>query len=252
MACYIIADLHLQASRPELLQAFRDFVSALKHGDRLYILGDLFNFFIGLDPEDRAQEVVQEVLKQAQERGVESFFVHGNRDFLLNAKDADHLNMQLLPDNFVLKIGPHHILLTHGDDFCSNDLEYQRYKRKVSNKCLQWLFLRLPLKKRRKIGNSIRMRSQDMVRPPHLRELYGVVEKTVDQICARCAAANKAPCIDYVIHGHIHELGEHIRESSSPKARLVLGAWGEHLSYCYIGDDGVPSLREEKLPAQSQ
>lgn len=254
MACYIIADLHLQASRPELLQAFSSFVAALKAGDRLYILGDLFNFFIGLDPQDEAQLVVRQVLGQAQERGVASFFVHGNRDFLLTSREAHSLHMTLLPDTWVLSQNGINILLTHGDDFCSNDLAYQRYKRKVSNRCLQFLFRLLPLWKRRQIGHSIRMRSQDMVRSPEERELYGVVPATVAEICAHYVeqhAATLSPQrIDYVVHGHIHEFGRHEGECKDLKARLVLGAWGNMLSYCYVGDGGVPILREEPLPSE--
>lgn len=252
MACYIIADLHLQGSSPELLQAFRAFVATLGRGDCLYILGDLFNFFIGLDPKDEAQALVREVLGEAKARGVQSFFAHGNRDFLLREKDALSLNMALLPDTSVLTVGSHHILLTHGDDFCTNDLAYQRYKRKVSNKCLQWLFFRLPLWKRREIGNNIRKRSQETVRSPQMRELYGVVPKSVGEICASTARELQlSSAIDYVVHGHIHELGEHHGECPELKARLVLGAWGKTLSYCYIGDDGVPQLREEII-AQSR
>lgn len=246
MACYIIADLHLQASRPELLQAFRAFTQTLHTGDRLYILGDLFNVFVGLDPQDKAQASVRATLTQAQQRGITSFFIHGNRDFLVSAREAKKLACTLLPNNFVLAYQGLNILLTHGDDLCSNDESYQRYKRKVSNRYLQCLFRLLPLSRRRKIGNALRERSQEMVREKEgVNNLYGVVISTLGEVCQRYAQQGQA--LDYVVHGHIHEFGYHQDECAGLKARLVLGAWGHMLSYCSIDEQGAPQLREEPL-----
>lgn len=246
MACYIIADLHLQASKPELLRAFCAFTEALHAGDHLYILGDLFNVFVGIDPQDQAQNFVRTILAQAQQRGVESFFIHGNRDFLVSVREAKNFACTLLPDNFVLSYQGLNILLTHGDDLCSNDKAYQRYKRKVSNRYLQFLFRMLPLSYRRRIGNSLRERSQEMVREKgDANNPYSVVTNTLIDLCA--CYAQQGRTIDYIVHGHVHEFGQHLDECTGLKARFVLGAWGQMLSYCYINEQGVLHLREEPL-----
>ncbi len=246
-ASYIIADLHLQEQNPELLQAFRDFVGRLHAGDNLYILGDLFNFFVGLDPQDVAQQVVRDTLHQAKMRGVTCFFQHGNRDFLLTAAEAQALNMTLLPDLTVRRIAGLNVLLAHGDDFCSNDASYQRYKRKVSLPCLQGLFRCLPLACRRRIGHNIRNRSEAENFVGRDPAIYGVVVDTVAHYCKLLQKSDDAP-VDVVVHGHIHALGQFKSEAGFRFSRYVLGAWGRSLSFCLIDAQRQVSLVEEKLP----
>ena len=201
MACYVIADLHLDVTRPELTQALRTFVASLKPQDELYIIGDLFNFFVGLDPEDIAQQA----------------------------------NLTLLPKLYYLERFSQRLLLTHGDIFCSNDLKYQAYQRKVNNKLLQWLFRRLPLSRRRAIGAKIRQQSASSVR--YQSEIYGVVTQTVAQYCHN---------VDLLVHGHIHVLGTYHNEVPGLKARYVLGAWGQNLSYFKLDEQGA-TLYEQPL-----
>ncbi len=246
-ASYIIADLHLQEQNPELLQAFRDFVGRLHAGDNLYILGDLFNFFVGLDPQDVAQQVVRDTLHQAKMRGVTCFFQHGNRDFLLTAAEAQALNMTLLPDLTVRRIAGLNVLLAHGDDFCSNDASYQRYKRKVSLPWLQGLFRCLPLACRRRIGHNIRNRSEAENFVGRDPAIYGVVVDTVAHYCKILQKSDDAP-VDVVVHGHIHALGQFKSEAGFRFSRYVLGAWGRSLSFCLIDAQRQVSLVEEKLP----
>ena len=179
MACYVIADLHLDVRRPELTQALRTFVASLKPQDELYIIGDLFNFFVGLDPDDSAQQAVAEIMGAARQNGVACYFIHGNRDFLITKREAWQLNLTLLPKLYYLERFGQRLLLTHGDIFCSNDLKYQAYQRKVNNKLLQWLFRRLPLSRRRAIGAKIREQSAGSAR--YQSEISGVVTQTVAQ-----------------------------------------------------------------------
>lgn len=228
MACYVIADLHLDVTRPELTQALRTFVASLKPQDELYIIGDLFNFFVGLDPEDVAQQAVAEMMGKARNNGVACYFIHGNRDFLLSKREAQLLNLTLLPKLYYLERYGQRLLLTHGDIFCSNDLKYQAYQRKVNNKLLQWLFRRLPLRRRRAIGAKIRQQSASSTR--YQSEIYGVVTQTVAQYCHN---------VDLLVHGHIHVLGTYHDEVPGLKARYVLGAWGQNLSYFKLDEQGA-------------
>lgn len=268
MALFVIADLHLSKQVPILNQAFENFVAKLQSGDELYILGDLFNFFVGLDSHDEAQSVVKNALAKAKERGVRAFLIHGNRDFLMSSKEASFLNMTLLEDNYLIKLkdqDAHYMMLCHGDMLCTNDHDYQRYARTVNNKCLQSLFRLLPLFIRRKIG--ARIRSSSMAQESNYRrrdpKIYGVVPKSVDEELVKLLpikhehnttahhiddGANKTnePRI-IVVHGHIHVFAAINNESSIYKTRYVLGSWGSYFSYFKVADHGECTLVEVPL-----
>ena len=239
MACYVIADLHLDATRPELSAALERWVAGLAAGDELYIIGDLFNFFVGLDPQDGAQQAVARIMGAARTRGLACYFIHGNRDFLVNQREAAALGLTLLPDLYYLERYGYKLLLTHGDIFCSNDLKYQAYQRKVNNKCLQWLFRRLPLAQRRAIGAQIRRRSAQENQVRRDSAIYGVVPATVGTYCV-----GHEPLT--VVHGHIHVLGQHYDAVPGLAARYVLGAWGHELSYFQLDELG-PRLKTQAL-----
>lgn len=110
MAWYAISDLHLSSKVARLNEGFTRFVASLSKGDRLYILGDLFNFFVGLDLEDEGQKVVHGALADAKERGVKCFFIIGNRDFLVNKKEAASFNMELLSPETAITITKEDVL----------------------------------------------------------------------------------------------------------------------------------------------
>lgn len=236
MACYVIADLHLDARCPQLIAALGSFVARLKAEDELYILGDLFNFFVGLDLQDKAQAEVAKIMAEARARGIACYFIHGNRDFLVSAREAKKLGFTLLPDLYYLERYGQRLLFTHGDIFCSNDLRYQAYQRKVKNKFLQWLFRRLPLSRRRAIGARIRSESAKANSFRYQSEIYGVVSSTVAQYCAN---------VQLLVHGHIHVLATY-QDEAPGLTRYVLGAWGQNLSYFKLDAEGA-GLYEEAL-----
>lgn len=234
MAMYVIADLHLHPQGKSLQQAFYAFVSKLHAEDELYILGDLFNFFVGLDKHNAAQWLVKDTLAEAKNLGVKAYFVRGNRDFLMTAKDAAWLNMELLPDVVLRTFGPEHVpvLLSHGDIFCTNDLGYMRYFKQVHNPCLQGIFRTLPLFIRRKIANSIREQSAQADRSLKGHDFYGVVDKTMDEYTHKlCVAQGHCSLpIPVLVHGHIHEFGQHTG-LKNVQQRYVVGSWGDKFSY---------------------
>lgn len=256
MSAYVIADLHLSTSTPELLSGFAAFVNTLQPGDELYILGDLFNFFVGLDKYNNAQKLVSYVLKEAALRSITAYFIKGNRDFLMNAAEAKSLGLILLDDIALVKIANKSILLSHGDLFCTNDEGYKRYYRLVNNKILQRLFKLLPMCLRRKIATRIRQQSKES--HFHRRDplIYGVVPNSVASK-AQELLANKAQQdpqnwqgftkVDYVVHGHIHEFKAFHNESAMVDTRYVLGAWGNKFSYWAIDQDGNVSFSEQDL-----
>lgn len=234
MAMYVIADLHLHPQGESLQRAFHAFVSKLHAGDELYILGDLFNFFVGLDKHNAAQILVRNTLAEAKAQGIKSYFIRGNRDFLMTAKEAAWLNMELLPDVILRTFGAQHytVLLSHGDVFCTNDLDYMRYFKQVHNPVLQCLFRALPMWIRRKIASSIREQSRQTERSIKGREFYGVVASTMDEY-AKSLSDKVSGCklpVAVLVHGHIHEFGQHT-DLEQVQERYVVGDWGKNFSY---------------------
>ena len=116
MAVYFIADLHLAPDTPELLALFTDFTGMLKSGDSLYILGDLFGYYIGIDPDNIAQLRVKKQIGILNKQNIPVYFIQGNRDFLLSKNDAEYFGFKLLPQRTVICISGKKCLLLHGDE----------------------------------------------------------------------------------------------------------------------------------------
>lgn len=240
MSVYVIADLHLSNGTPKLVAAFTSFVNKLKSGDELYIIGDLFNFFVGLDNINLAQKKVADELKKAKQRGISSYFIKGNRDFLITSKEASLLGMELLDDIAIIDRYGMRILLSHGDLFCTNDLQYQKYYRFVNNKCLQLLFRMLPMAIRRNIASRIRQQSKES--HYHRRDplIYGVVPDSIEKLVCNKGSFN-------VVHGHIHDFSCFENETKSIHKRYVLGAWGSSFSYWALHENREVSFKEIDL-----
>lgn len=238
MAMYVIADLHLHPHGESLLHAFDTFVSKLQSGDELYILGDLFNFFVGLDRKNKAQLLVRSTLEKARDKGIISYFIRGNRDFMMNTREAKWLNMELLADISLVRFGSQQwpVLLSHGDLFCSNDLDYMNYYHKVHNPVLQCLFRALPIFVRRKIANNLREQSMHTDRSKG-RDFYGVVDQTMDSYAKEQSLLDPVTPlpIPLLVHGHIHEFGQHTGLQNILQ-RYVVGAWGEKFSYFKLSE----------------
>lgn len=225
MATYIISDLHLAENKPVLIKAFECFYHKLFLNDRLIIAGDLFDFFVGLDPEDRVQQQVRDIVKKAAARGITTYFQGGNRDFLVDGRAADFFGMKLLPEYYVVQTKEGPALLLHGDELCLNDRNFQRFRAMSQNRIVKFLFLHLPLSWRKKIGASIRNKSQAQDDQRHLApEKYGIAHDAA-QICLERVNAK------IMIHGHFHAFGAHQNEFGERTYRFALGCWDNNFSY---------------------
>ena len=161
MPTYFIADLHLSETRPELTELFLRFMREKAPSARaVYILGDLFDFWIGDDEHSELTDTVSRAVRNVAEGGVECFFVHGNRDFLIGGKFARQAGMVLLPEYSVVDLYGTPALICHGDTLCTDDVRYQKFRKTVHQKWLQRLFLMLPLKLRLNIARKIRHTSK--------------------------------------------------------------------------------------------
>jgi UDP-2,3-diacylglucosamine hydrolase len=209
-----ISDLHLQASQPATVAAWRAYMAGLR-ADALFILGDLFEAWIGDDAaaEPGFEADCARVLRATADR-LPVFFLHGNRDFLVGAALAERAGVQLLPDPTVLAFGATRWLLSHGDALCLDDTDYQAFRRQVRNPAWQGAVLARPLAERRLMAKALRSESEDLKRTD--RQYADVDHPAALQWLQAAGAAT-------LIHGHTHRPGEHVLDAAH--RRIVLSDW---------------------------
>lgn len=230
---YFIADLHLSDARPDLVDLFVDFMQNLApQGEKLYILGDLFDFWIGDDECSPVIDIVKNQIKQLTEKGIPCYFICGNRDFLVGKSFAESCGLILLPDYAVLDLYGTPTLICHGDTLCIDDIRYQEFRRKVHQKWRQWLFYRLPLSVRIKIGQKIRQRSKQDKQYKQA-EIMDVNPDFVLETMKKFGTPR-------LIHGHTHRQNMHTLANGY--RRIVLGDWGEKSSILEVSAEGVRFL----------
>lgn len=232
---YFIADLHLSENRPHLLALFRQFMQEqAPEAEKLYILGDLFDFWIGDDEQSDLISEVQQLIRHLTEQGVPCYFQHGNRDFLIGKKFANACGLTLLPTYQVIDLYGTPTLLCHGDTLCVDDVKYQHYRKKVHQKWRQWLFLHLPLKVRLNIAEKIRAKSRQD-KQLKSTEIMDVNAAFVQQIFAQFH-------VTQMIHGHTHRQKHH--EIPPHFHRIVLGDWGETSSLLEVTPHSIEFIND--------
>ncbi|KGD75232.1 UDP-2,3-diacylglucosamine hydrolase [Tatumella morbirosei] len=225
-----IADLHLCQEEPAITAGFLRFLQReATDCEALYILGDLFESWIGDDDPNPLHQQVAEALRALT---VPVFFIHGNRDFLLGQAYARRCGMQLLPEEQLLELYGRRVLIMHGDTLCTDDEGYQRFRQKVHQPWLQRLFLMLPLFVRQKIAARMRNDSSKANQSKSM-EIMDVNPQAVEQAMQRYHAS-------LLIHGHTHRPEIHsLTVSHQPAQRAVLGAWHRQGSMIVLDDSGV-------------
>ena len=232
---YFIADLHLSENRPHLLALFRQFMQEqAPEAEKLYILGDLFDFWIGDDEQSDLISEVQQLIRHLTEQGVPCYFQHGNRDFLIGKKFANACGLTLLPTYQVIDLYGTPTLLCHGDTLCVDDVKYQHYRKKVHQKWRQWLFLHLPLKVRLNIAEKIRAKSRQD-KQVKSTEIMDVNAAFVQQMFAQFH-------VTQMIHGHTHRQKHH--EIPPHFHRIVLGDWGETSSILEVTPHSIEFIND--------
>lgn len=233
MHTLFIADLHLCAQEPAITAGFLHFLQRdAVHADALYILGDLFEAWIGDDDPEPLHAEIAAALKTLQQAGVPCYFIHGNRDFLLGKRFARASGMTLLPEEQVLELYGRRVLILHGDTLCTDDTDYQHFRRRVHNPLIQKLFLALPLRWRLKIAAGMRARSQQSNQHKTL-DIMDVNPQAVAQTMERHD-------VRWMIHGHTHRPAIHQLSLHGAAAhRAVLGAWHQEGSMIKVSRDDV-------------
>ncbi|MEY3220099.1 MAG: hypothetical protein RIT27_1456 [Pseudomonadota bacterium] len=192
-----IADLHLDEHHLNTIEVFQNFLTRrVKYSAGLYILGDLFESWIGDDDNNPYIERLKNALKKITSNGVPIYFMRGNRDFLIGQLFAQQTGCQLLEDETIIYLNGKRILLMHGDTLCTKDIRYQQLRKKLHNKTIQQCYLTLPLFIRRSIATYMRQKSHQSTRQK-LLEIMDVSQNAVNEIMQKHQ-------VTYLIHGHIH------------------------------------------------
>lgn len=219
MPTLFISDLHLSKDRPDKLQLFYEFIArSARHADALYILGDLFEMWLGDDDTSPPNAKILDSLASLGKNGTPLFVMRGNRDFLMGPGFQATTGCKLLPDPSVVMLYGVRTLLMHGDSLCTKDVEYQALRRRVTRPEWQQAFLRQPLHERRALANQLRATSVQAVRDKAL-EITDVEPAAVEATMAKHNVRR-------LIHGHTHRPAIHDFTIRGERAeRIVLGDW---------------------------
>ncbi len=219
MSVLFISDLHLDATRPDATQAFFHFLKQrAAKAEALYILGDLFEAWVGDDDDNPMALQVIDALAELTAGGTPAWFVHGNRDFLVGEDFSARTGMALLPESSVVELAGERVLLMHGDSLCTDDRDYQEFRTMVREPKWQEQFLALPLMARRALAAQARDASRIST--------SGKAMEIMDVNTTAVARAMQTNSVLRLIHGHTHRPAVHEFELEGEAAtRIVLGDW---------------------------
>lgn len=214
-----ISDLHLDKERPHIIELFLEFLAEdAPQADALYILGDLFEYWIGDNVPMPEYDPVIAALRKLTERGTAAYFIHGNRDFLIGKGFSMRSGCKLLADVALIDLYDTPTLLMHGDTLCTDDVAYQRYRSIIRNKLVRGLLLSLSLRLRHHIARRLRRKSRaEIERKP--AAIMDVNQLSLEKIM-------RQKNVYRLIHGHTHRPAIHrFVLNDSEATRLVLGDW---------------------------
>ncbi|MDH3526390.1 MAG: UDP-2,3-diacylglucosamine diphosphatase [Gammaproteobacteria bacterium] len=242
MACTLfISDLHLDPQRPEITRLFLDFLEQRgRSAERLYILGDLFEAWVGDDDDSTLAGAVCTGLGDCARSGTAVYIMHGNRDFLLGKVFTATCGCTLLTDPSAIDLYGQATLLMHGDLLCTDDTEYQAFRAMVRESQWQQAFLAKPLAERRQIAMQLRETS--------IERTQGKPESIMDVNQQSVVDTMERHAVQRLIHGHTHRPAVHdLTVNGKPAQRLVLGDWYEQGSVlectpagCQLQSLGMP------------
>ena len=239
MTTLFVSDLHLDPARPEVTALFLRFLrEEAATANALYVLGDLFEAWVGDDDRSETGEAVAAGLRAVADAGVPVYFIHGNRDFLVGRDYAARAGMQLLPDPAVVSLYGEPVLLMHGDLLCSDDLAYQAFRAQTRDPDWQARFLAQPLAARQAFAAQAREASMARQRQlidndqTQFEAVTDVTPATVESTLARYGVAT-------LIHGHTHRPAIHTLQAGGRECRrIVLGDWYEQGSVLRVAPGG--------------
>jgi len=243
MKALFISDLHLCDERPETIRAFLAFLlTTASQAEALYILGDLFEYWAGDDDDTPLGGLVAEQLVVLSENGTQVYFIAGNRDFLLGQSFAERAGIKLLADPTLIELDGSRILLSHGDELCTDDVAYQTYRKEVRAPAWCQGFLDKPLAERKQFIEQVRRKSE-IAKTGKRPEIMDV---NADAVAALLR------CHDFptLIHGHTHRPARHVHIVDDKHCeRWVLADWHDEARYL-AWDNGCLTAHHLRPPRQ--
>ncbi len=232
-----ISDLHLCASRPRINRLFFDFLERTARGaERLYILGDFFEYWAGDDDIDEPfNRSIVDALAELASSGVALFLMHGNRDFLIGDLFCKASGTTLLADPTLIDLNGTRTLLMHGDTLCTDDIEYQTFRKQVRDVRWQQQFLAQPLAQRKATIEDLRRRSENEKQTKSM-DIMDVTQASVEAVLREHGYPR-------LIHGHTHRPAlHHHRVDEKTCGRWVLTDWYEHGGYLRCDEQGLQAI----------
>ena len=235
---YFIADLHLAQNRNDITQCFIAFLeNEAVHAKTLYILGDLFESWIGDDDDSVFVLNIASALFALKQSGTMIYYIHGNRDFLLGKKYAKKSGMTLLPEVKAIDLYGQKAVIMHGDTLCIDDVDYQKFRKKSRSWWWQTMITSLPLFVRRKIADNYRKKSSAAT-AMKAQDIMDVNKLEV----VKCLESYQC---QWLIHGHTHRPWVHdISANNLPAKRIVLGDWYEQGAWLKVDANGFTLLNK--------
>ncbi len=238
MAVIFASDVHLEPGRPDISERFFSFLELqAREAEALYLLGDLFEAWVGDDDDDDFAKMVPLKLRALSDSGVPVYFMHGNRDFLIGQQFAAVSGCQLLGDPSRVELYGETLLLSHGDSLCTDDLGYQAFKKEVRDPRWQQRFLAKPLAERRDFARHARDASTryQQQQPSQIGD--------VNQQAVETLMAEKQ--VRLLLHGHTHRPAVHdfTLPNGVEARRIVLGAWYEQGSMARWDKNGIELIQ---------
>jgi UDP-2,3-diacylglucosamine hydrolase len=219
MSTLFVSDLHLEADRPDIGQQFLQFLQTdAQESDDLYILGDLFEAWVGDDDPNTHYFAIKRALRKLVDGGIPVYFMHGNRDFMIGREFANETGVQILEDPYKITMYGEQALLSHGDILCIDDVQYQRVRKMVRDPDWQANMRAKPLKERLRIAQEARRQSLEQTINKSL-EIMDVNQDEVVRVIQKYE-------VDVLLHGHTHRPAIHDVQVGHRRARrIVLGDW---------------------------
>ncbi len=240
MSVVFASDLHLEPRRPGSIEQFTAFCERVaREADRLYVLGDLFEAWIGDDDDDAELKPILAAMRSVADRGVACFFMHGNRDFLVGEGFAEATGCRLMDEFETIEAHGRRILLTHGDLLCTDDERYMQLRATIRDPAWRAEFLAKPLAERRGIAEQLRDLSKTET-ADKAEQIMDVNQGAVEQVMREHGVAE-------LLHGHTHRPAIHrFTLDGEPVQRVVLGDWYERPTIARLDDSHV-SCRKRGL-----
>lgn len=219
MTTLFISDLHLEADRPDIGKQFLKFLETdAKEADDLYILGDLFEAWVGDDDPNTHYFTIKRALRKIVDRSIPVYFMHGNRDFMIGSGFANETGVKILDDPHKVTMYGQKVLLSHGDKLCTDDVQYQKIRKMTRDPEWQATMLAKPLKDRLRMAAEARRQSLEQTLNLSMN-IMDVNQKAVVDVMRKNS-------VDILLHGHTHRPAVHEVDLGNRKAkRIVLGDW---------------------------